>query len=39
MLEGALHDELDELPIPVEPADVPAQQDRIAEIIRQALAG
>ena len=39
VLEGALHDALDELPVPVEPADVPAQQERVAGIIRQALAG
>ena len=39
VLEGALHDALDELPVPVEPDDVPGQQERIGGIIRAALAG
>ena len=32
-----IKDELDRLPIPVEPADVPQEQERVAGIIRQAL--
>ena len=38
VLEGALHDALDALPIPVEPDDIPAQEERIAALIREALA-
>ena len=37
VLEGALHDALDALPIPVEPDDIPAQQERIAALIREEL--
>ncbi len=37
MLSGVIKDELDRLPIPVEPTDVPGEQDRLAGVIRQAL--
>lgn len=37
ILTGVIKDELDRLPIPVEPTDVPGEQDRLAGVIRQAL--
>ena len=37
ILTGIIKDELDRLPIPVEPSDVPQEQERVAGIIRQAL--
>ena len=37
VLTGALHDALAALPVPVEPADIPAEQARIAELIKAAL--
>jgi hypothetical protein len=37
VLTGVVKDELDRLPIPVEPPDVPQEQERVAGIIRQAL--
>ena len=37
ILTGIIKDELDRLPIPVEPSDVPQEQERVASIIRQAL--
>ncbi len=37
ILSGVIKDELDRLPIPVEPTDVPGEQDRLAGVIRQAL--
>ncbi len=37
ILTGVIKDELDRLPIPVEPSDVPQEQERVAGIIRQAL--
>ena len=38
LLSGVIKDELDRLPIPVEPPQVPQEQERVAGIIRQALA-
>ena len=38
LLIGVIKDELDRLPIPVEPPDVPHEQERVAGLIRQALA-
>ena len=38
LLTGVIKDELDRLPIPVEPPQVPHEQERVAGIIRQALA-
>ena len=37
VLTGIIKDELDRLPIPVEPAEVPQEQERVAGVIRQAL--
>lgn len=37
VLTGIIKDELDRLPIPVEPSDVPQERERVAGIIRQAL--
>ena len=37
VLRGAVVDELDKLPIPVEPEDVPAETDRLAGVIEAAL--
>jgi hypothetical protein len=37
LLSGVIKDEMDRLPIPVEPTDVPGEQDRLAGVIRQAL--
>lgn len=37
VLTGIIKDELDRLPIPVEPSDVPQEQERVAGVIRQAL--
>ena len=37
ILTGVIKDELDRLPIPVEPSDVPQEQERVAGVIRQAL--
>ena len=38
LLTGVIKDELDRLPIPVEPPDVPHEQERMAALIRRALA-
>ncbi len=37
VLKGRLKTELDQLPIPVEPQDVPGEQERLAGIITAAL--
>ena len=37
VLKGPLKDALDELPIPVEPSDLPREQERLAQIIRDGL--
>ena len=37
VLHGPVLDELDKLPIPVEPEDVPAETDRFARLIGDAL--
>ena len=37
VLTSVIKDELDKLPIPVEPADVPGEQERLAGVIREAL--
>ena len=37
VLKGPLKEALDELPIPVEPAELPRQQERLAKIIRDGL--
>ena len=37
ILADIVKDELDRLPIPVEPSDVPQEQERVAGVIRQAL--
>ena len=37
ILTSVVKDELERLPIPVEPSDVPQEQERVAGIIRQAL--
>ncbi len=37
VLTGALHDALIALPVPVEPADIPAEQARVTELIKAAL--
>ena len=37
VLTGIIKNELDRLPIPVEPSDVPQEQERVAGVIRQAL--
>lgn len=37
VLTGPIKDELDQLPVPVEPGDVPAEEKRLAEVIRGAL--
>jgi hypothetical protein len=37
VLKGRLKTELDQLPIPVEPHDVPGEQERLAGIIKTAL--
>ncbi len=37
ILTGVIKDELDRLPVPVEPKDVPGEQERLAGVIRQAL--
>ena len=36
ILTSVVKDELERLPIPVEPSDVPQEQERVAGIIRQA---
>jgi hypothetical protein len=38
VLKGPVKEELDRMPIPVEPEDVPGEQARLAEIIKKALA-
>ena len=38
LLTGVIKDELDRLPIPVEPPQVPHEQERVAGLIRRALA-
>ncbi len=35
ILSGAVLSELSALPIPVQPADIPAQQGRISDIVRR----
>ena len=37
LLTGVIKDELDRLPIPVEPPQVAQEQERVAGVIRQAL--
>lgn len=37
VLRSALHDALAALPVPVEPADIPAEQARLAELIESGL--
>ena len=37
ILSGVIKDELERLPVPVEPTDVAGEQDRLAGVIRQAL--
>lgn len=37
VLTGDLHDALAALPVPVEPTDIPAEQARVAELIKVAL--
>ena len=37
ILSGVIKGELDRLPIPVEPSDVPQEQERVAGIIWRAL--
>ncbi|MCE2486307.1 MAG: hypothetical protein J4F42_12390 [Desulfurellaceae bacterium] len=37
LLTGVIKDELDRLPIPVEPPQVLQEQERVAGVIRQAL--
>ena len=37
VLKGPLKDALDELPVPVEPKELPREQERLAEIIRDGL--
>lgn len=37
VLRGLVKDELDRMPVPVEPRDIPAEQRRLAEIVKKAL--
>ena len=37
VLKGPLKNALDELPVPVEPEELPREQERLAEIIRDGL--
>lgn len=37
MLKGLIKEELDRLPVPVEPKDIPEEQKRLAGIISKAL--
>ena len=37
MLAGVIKDEMDRLPIPVEPTDVPREQERLAGVIQKVL--
>ncbi len=37
LLSGVIKDEMDRLPIPVEPTDVPGEQERLAGVIQKAL--
>lgn len=37
VLKGPLKNALDELPVPVEPKELPREQERLAEIIRDGL--
>lgn len=39
VLEGIVVEALGALPIPVQPADIPGEQARLAELIRQAASG
>ncbi len=39
VLEGIVVEALSALPIPVQPADIPGEQARLAELIRQAASG
>jgi hypothetical protein len=39
VLQGPVRDALEALPIPVEPRDIPAEQDRLARLINDALSG
>ncbi len=39
VLEGIVVEALSALPIPVQPAEIPAEQARLAELIRQASSG
>jgi hypothetical protein len=36
-LKGPVKDELDRMPVPVEPRDIPGEQRRLAEIVKKAL--
>ena len=37
VLKGKLKEELDRMPIPVEPREIPKEQRRLAEVIRRAM--
>ena len=39
VLEGPVLERLGDLPIPVQPADIPGEQARLAELIRGAVGG
>ena len=39
VLEGTVTQQLSALPIPVQPADIPGEQARLAELIREAASG
>ena len=39
VLEGIVVEALSALPIPVQPAEIPGEQARLAELIRQAASG
>ena len=39
VLEGVVVEALSALPIPVQPADIPGEQARLADLIRQAASG
>ena len=38
VLTGLLHHEFEAMPVPVEPADIPSEQERMAALIRGVLA-
>ena len=39
LLMGPIKDELDQLPVPVEPSDIPGEEKRVRELIQSLVTG